>query len=1062
MTRRRPNRLPRRTGIGTLCLGLLLTGCLGSEPEGLAPAMTAATTVKMDFYHRPLPEIPLPNDIATRYDPGSATGRRINASMLADTRFESRLRQLIDQLDGWGVFQPITIPFTGPLDVESILKGHRDLDYDTANDVVYLINVDRDSTEFGKIHHLDLGNGNYPVVLEKRDNYWKNDQRASTMSLLFEEVDEDKNGNGRLDPGEDTDADGVLDTPNYLPGKTPADDDLAARADALMTFYEKETNTLILRLMTPLRERTTYAVVVTRRLKDAQGGPVGSPFPYINHVSQNDALSALPELLPKGTSMEDVAFAFSYTTQSIQSHMIAVRDGLYGHGIQAHLGQNFPAEVASLEPLKDTTFKDFKNSKNPYALFTEQFLPAYDLIAQQLLNRKQGTEFYDWALDAQHFVDFHAIGSFKSPQLFMRTDKDGRPLGLNDQSWPADLDRSVAPAREETVYFWLVVPRKEISARGKGKPAPVVVLSHGYTSNRFEALAFGAYLARFGLATLAIDCVSHGLGLSKSEELLAKALTGAYGLQPFLEAALKDRAADLNGDGAKNSGGDFWTAYAFHTRDVVRQSALDYMQLIRVFRAFDGSKTWTVDTNGDGKNDIAGDFDGDGVVDVGGPAGAFHMTGGSLGGIMSLFVGGIEPAITSIAPIAGAAGLGEVAVRSRQGGVPEPVFLRVMGPLFVGTWDKESGTTKIETIVVDTNDRQELHIADVSGVRAGDTVVVQDMDNKELGCSYVTSEGAFRVHLAADLHDRVRLLFYSGDALAGKDCKRRSGVQPRVAVNTFHHEVVFQAETYESGSPLLALAEGLGLHRANPELRRLIGWKQMILDPGDPISYARNYQLEPITYDGTGEKTGTHTLMVPTIGDMNVPMNTGVAAARASGLLDYLVPDSRYGKSPNQVLIDTFAMEATDTTNRFTDSSGRGVHMDVDNFSEGKDRFGAEVPRLDPPLRVGLGQKDRLGGASAMVLPISSPQGTHGFDFPGEMTDAARKDCKNACTDNTGPDPCGCNAMKPFDIGFFMFNLLGNYFISDGKQIKIEDCYGYDTCPDKLPVPALRDKATLP
>jgi len=1051
----------KMTCLTTMGLVLLaIPGCLGSEPEGLTPAISAATTVKMDFYHRPLPEIPLPNDIATLYDGASATGRRINASMLADTRFEEGLRRLIDKLDGWGVFQPITIPFTGPLDVDSILKGHSDTDYDQSNDVVYLINVDRTSPEFGTIQHLDVGNGSYPVVLEQRDKYWKNDPRADTVSLLFEDDDEDTNHNGHLDPGEDTDADGILDTPNYLPGKTAARDDIGGRADALMSFYEKETNTLILRLMTPLRERTTYAVVITRRLKDSHGDPVGSPFPYINHVSQNESLAALPEVLPRGLSMEDVAFAFSYTTQSIQSHMIAVRDGLYGHGVQAHLGQDFPAEVDGLEQLKNMDF--FKGSKNPYILNTEQFLDAYDLIAQQLLGRKPGTLFYKWALDAQHYVDYHAIGSFTSPQLFMRTDKDGNTLGLNDQSWPPDLDRTVAPARKETVYFWLVVPRKEISARGQGKPVPVVVLGHGYTSNRFEALAFGAYLARFGLATLAIDCVSHGLGLSKTEQLLAKAVTSTHGVEPFLDAALKDRAADLNGDGTKDSGGDFWTAYAFHTRDVVRQSALDYMQLIRVFRGFDGKRRWKVDTNGDGKaDDLAGDFDGDGVLDVGGPAGAFHMTGGSLGGIMSLFMGGIEPALSSIAPISGAAGLGEVALRSRQGGVPEPVFLRVMGPLFTGTQDPSTGLMKIETIVVDVNDKQELHLADVAGVRPGDTVVVEDRNNKQLGCAYVTPTGVWRANLAADLDDRIRLLFYSGDVLDGKDCRRRSGATPRVTVDTFEHDVTFQAKTHDKGTPLVALAEGLGLQRASPELRRIIGWKQMILDPGDPVAYARNYQLEPLVYAG-GEQTGTHTLMVPTIGDMNVPMSTGVTAARASGLLDYLKVDPRYGKSDNQVLIDTYAMEATDVTKRFVDSTGRGVNMDIDDYSEGKDRFGSEVPRLSPPLRLGLGKKDLLGGASAMVLPISSPQGTHGFDFPGQMTDDARSDCNNACADKTGPDPCGCDAKKYFDVGFFMFHLLGNYFVSGGTQLTIDECYGYDTCTNTLPMPALRDKSTLP
>ena len=49
----------------------------------------------------------------------------------------------------------------------------------------------------------------------------------------------------------------------------------------------------------------------------------------------------------------------------------------------------------------------------------------------------------------------------------------------------------------------------------------------------------------------------------------------------------------------------------------------------------------------------------DGTIDVGGSEGKFYMTGGSLGGIMSLLVGAIEPGLTAVAPISGAAGLGQ-------------------------------------------------------------------------------------------------------------------------------------------------------------------------------------------------------------------------------------------------------------------------------------------------------------------------------------------------------------------------------------------------------------------
>ncbi len=258
----------------TLIFTLLtfLGGC-AEELEVLALSQPAATTVEMDFFHRPLPEIPLPNDIATRYDPSSPTGLRLNASMVAPTVLEARTRELLNELDGWGTFQPISVPFTGPLDLESIVAGHRDVDYDTANDVVYLVNL-----ETGEPVHLDLGEGNYPVFLENRDLYGPHDPRGWTLSLLFEEADEDLNGNGQLDAGEDTDADGVLDRPNYMPGAAPARDDLAGRADALTGFYEHETDTLIVRPLVALDERTTYAVVITRRILDADGAPVGSPY----------------------------------------------------------------------------------------------------------------------------------------------------------------------------------------------------------------------------------------------------------------------------------------------------------------------------------------------------------------------------------------------------------------------------------------------------------------------------------------------------------------------------------------------------------------------------------------------------------------------------------------------------------------------------------------------------------------------------------------------------------------------------------------------------------------
>src|SRR5690606_11759094 len=129
----------------------------------------------------------------------------------------------------------------------------------------------------------------------------------------------------------------------------------------------------------------------------------------------------------------------------------------------------------------------------------------------------------------------------------------------------------------------------------------------------------------------------------------------------------------------------------------------------------------------------------------------------------------------------------------------------------------------------------------------------------------------------------------------------------------------------------------------------------------DPASYARHLLDEPLEYPGTGQSTGCHTLVLTSLGDMNVPAGSGVTFGRAAGLIDYLDPNPAYGVPDNQVLLDTYVAEAVHNLNRFTDAEGRGVHLDVDVLSDGDDIWGPTYPRLDPPIRIGVGKPDRLG-----------------------------------------------------------------------------------------------------
>src|SRR5438045_1330754 len=90
--------MPRIASLVSICL---LTAC--AEPtsfDGLARAEAGpGPKVVFDLLHKPLPEIPFPNDIATRRDTSSPTGLRVNASLVAPTQLERGVRGLIDRLD---------------------------------------------------------------------------------------------------------------------------------------------------------------------------------------------------------------------------------------------------------------------------------------------------------------------------------------------------------------------------------------------------------------------------------------------------------------------------------------------------------------------------------------------------------------------------------------------------------------------------------------------------------------------------------------------------------------------------------------------------------------------------------------------------------------------------------------------------------------------------------------------------------------------------------------------------------------------------------------------------
>ncbi len=982
-----PRRLLPLLALGASCAG----GCFSDAPTLLGrSALGTGPTVRFDAFQKPFAEIPLPNDFATRYDPSSPTLRRLNASVLAGpTAWEQATRAELDKLSGWGTLAPISVSFSAPIDPEVIYRRHHNDRLDTSDDALLVLDVTPGSPGFCEAVPLDLGQGNYPQVLAEQ-NLYDADPRAKLQTLPFEETEEDTNGNGVLDPGEDTDMDGVLDHPNTRDGRP---------GSQVLDFYERETNTLIAKPLTPMREATTYAVVLTKRLVSPAGEAVRSPFGGIHHAEQMTALAPLPSCLGHyGLSLGDVAFTWSFTTQSISHDYRRVRDGLYGVGPMAKLATDFPPTLSRLDDVRDAAAGVTTPKVAPMSVFIPLALELLKLTG----STKEESQVFEATMKT---VDFVVAGALRSPQLFPRADAKGNPLPLYRQVW--DLD---AAPRAEEVPFWLFVPKKRVG------PAPVAVFIHGHGGSKFDALPFAGLLASYGIATMGIEAPGHGLGLPSVQLGLVRGYFKQAGLAGLGESLILGRALDWTGDGNVDSGDDFWTAYVFHTRDMVRQTMVDGMQVVRTLRAFDGKAKWAFDPGGRGAPGLAGDFDGDGVVDVGGAA-PLHVIGGSLGGITGAVMAGVEPQLDAVVSIVPGGMLSEIGTRSTLRGVRDSMVLRSLGPIFFA----DKGALMVRVNNGQTQDLA-LKVQDLPTLAPKDTVVLRNHKTGEYRCGAVQESGAFRVAVATDAGDPLELAVYRGPLppRAREGCEIPQAT-PYVDLKTFGYEVELGGKTFAKDSPLVAPCDGFGLRRGAPELRRFLGLSQIALDAADPMNWAPTWDGTRAMKYGTGETTRTNVMVVPSVGDPGVLIAGGVALARAAGFVEYDRDDLRYGKPQNQVLLDTGTIEGTYRLGRHRDSKGNPVLMDVDHLASVMPvDDGLDVPRLAPPLRL-MRRNPKDGGYSGLILPMLSAKGKHGF---------------------VSPDPA-----KGFDLGTYLLNIVGRYLQSGGREFSWDKCQATSACP---------------
>ncbi len=988
-----------------LVLAAAAVGCaplegLRETPDGDGPL------VYIDWDAEPLPEVPFPNDLAARTDETSPTGLRLNFSREAPTQNERDLRTKADQQTGFGIYAPIMVRFEAPLDLEDVLARHGVGDTDFSDDAVYVVDVTEGSPTYLRPAELDIGGGRFPVDLPRLGMFWANDPRADEPTLMFETVDEDVNGDGELQPSEDTDNDGVLDRPNTLPeGSTDRMD--------LLTWYERETDTLIARPVVPLREETTYAVVLTERLR-GEAGPVRSPWEWVHHARQTDALRPLHDALPSlGLTVEDVGFAWTFTTAAVTADLLAVRNGLQGDGPFGSLAEDFPAAVVESLPMQD-----------PLGDRPTHRLPMSRVIgplanAGVLPGGEEGFMAQAYLTYATDMVS----GVFHTPNFLVDVDEEG--YDDTDEWWRVDRATGEMIVEPERVPFTCILPAP---SPGHEAPHPVVMVGHGQGGTRFHLVVLAWAFNRLGMAVCGFDFPGHGGALPPDQEAEYAELLESLGLLPAFRSFDDARHRDLDNDGLKDSGADFWVADPFHTRDNVRQAAVDFAQFVRVLRSCGtGTMNYVSDAGATLGTTTSCDWDEDGVPDIGGPDAPIRIFGASLGGINTSVAVAIEPGIEAAVPMIPGGGLGDGLLRSSLGGPREAVIGRLLSPMILGR-PQDDGSLVIQQLVASANNMRRLHVATLPAVPAGGRVVVENLANDEIATGYIPDDGRFRVAIAADAMTGGEKALATGMPIWGPENPTtysipdneglgdrlrvtiRDAAGEEVAViDTFESDVVHEGVTFPAGSPLVAGNSGSGHTRQTPRLRRLIQVMAMIGESGDPIAHSPRWFHEPLDHGGGP----ANVLMMPTVGDDVVPIATGVALARSARFFPTRDADPRYGMSVDQWLIERGVVHGFEEFGEYRNDAGEPVLFDVEDWDGGLDGAPSDVP-----LRATV---DHASGTSGLRIVYGNPRGSHGWGIP---------------------DPDG-----EFDVNTYA-TMQSAWFLASGGTELIEDpCMATADCP---------------
>lgn len=829
-------------------LALALIGCVdgGEDPGAMGMAVPPGPhgpAIMFNPLIQPIPDVPFPNDLSLRITDDTLAGVSWNVATDQPSDHRTRLRERVNRLDGFGPYAPITVSFDGPIDLTTV----------TARSVI-VINIEPGHPREGEQIPLDLGQGFFPLE-SATQNLFAQDPQSALGDLLFSEA----NTQGTRPDG---------------------------RPDRI-SHYEVETNTLILRPVVPLAQGARHAVLLTREIMgdapDGVFGPIRAPFDFKAHAAQTPLIRTAARLadLP----LDRLAYGWTYTTADMIEPLLIMRDGLYGDGPLKWL-----EDVArpGLRRINHTgVTHDAQDSEDPddprdtpYILQAEFFGKLLSLVGT-ISNDVQ----FDLDIKAMDYVVF---GTIETPNL------RGNPERILD----LDVVSGAGEAIPQIVPLMVTVPK----ATDRFKPPfPVLFYFHGTGSTRMEALVLGEAMAKQGWATMSFDAVGHGplvpdvfklieenqdtIGplLSIFPRILAQLLVpdrveefsqftvvnpdgsaNREGIEDFVdelegiglwqELAILGRNEDIDNDGELATAESFFSSDPFRQCTSFWQDTVDLMQIVKQVRGFSQAAVPPAIDNPRAATEdelmpslLAGDFNADGVLDVGGPDVAMGVAGTSLGGFHSVIASAVEPEITTASPIVAGGGFTDVMLRSSLREIITRILMEVFGVLVIGCPDVESGTLYLSLNNRSKrcqNDLAETAFASLPLPAPGTTVRLKNRRNGVESEALVNEEGGFSVAVESDEGDLLDLLV--GEA------------------------------AFEVAAPI----DGAGYRRNTPDFRRVLAVQQHVFDRCDPINFIGAATRQP-----RRDYPITNMLMINAIGDDTVPFSTNVNLALAGGLL---------------------------------------------------------------------------------------------------------------------------------------------------------------------------------